>query len=499
MTTTTNRRSFLKTGFLGTAAAAATTLAAGTVEAAAPKSKTLTYDVVIVGAGCAGLSAAIEAADRGAKVVVLEKSITPMGNTPYAGGFVNAACTWVQKRDGITDDIESFYEDMMLVSKGRGDPKLTRMYCEESAGAVQWLTDRCHLEWKKIPMQIRPMLGRSHQVAAKSGTGGSQILMNMLDEVKKLGIPLLTKTKVIELTRNEMLECTGVKAIGPNGPVTIRARGGVILATGGFHANKALVTQYMGGDVAWMPIRGSASLTGENILLTAPFFPMYVNMDQFHAGPIHGPTRANPSQMVNFGICVNTLGERYVDEANTYVEVARQTARKTIQNNAFIIIDSRVLDNAIVKNRINRYKRAKAPIFEASTIEELAAQIKVPVEKLAATVKTFNQAVDAGEGARLEVPATMEKPYTIKQAPFFAFPFSGGMTATFGGPKINLQAEMLNAEGKAIPGLYAAGNAIGGLFYDDYLSGAQLCAAVIWGRVGAVEALNRAKANGKKA
>ena len=268
-------------------------------------------------------------------------------------------CTWVQKRDGITDDLDSFYQDMMMVSKGRGDPELTKMYCEQSAGAVQWLTDRCHLSWKKIPMQIKPMLGRSHQVDSKAGPGGSQMVENMMAEVEKLHVPMMFNTKVVELLHDDMLRCTGVKAVSPEGPLVIHAKGGVILATGGFHANKALVTQFMGGEVAWMPIRGSMTLTGENILLTAPFFPMYVNMDQFHAGPIHGPTKANPSQMVNFGICVNTLGNRYVDEASTYVEIARHTAKDTIRNSAFIILDSAVVKLPIVAMRIDRYKAAR--------------------------------------------------------------------------------------------------------------------------------------------
>ena len=225
-----SRRNFLKAGLAGTAAAAAAAVPAAAHAAKAPKAKELTYDVIVVGAGCAGLAATIEAADRGAKVLLIEKSAVPMGNTIYAGGFVNAACTWVQKRDGITDDLDSFYQDMMMVSKGRGDPELTKMYCEQSAGAVQWLTDRCHLSWKKIPMQIKPMLGRSHQVDSKAGPGGSQMVENMMAEVEKLHVPMMFNTKVVELLHDDMLRCTGVKAVSPEGPLVIHAKGGVILA-----------------------------------------------------------------------------------------------------------------------------------------------------------------------------------------------------------------------------------------------------------------------------
>lgn len=107
----------------------------------------------------------------------------------------------------------------------------------------------------------------------------------MLDECKLLNIPIHTRTKAVELLRDESLNCTGVKAVGPNGPVTYKAKGGVVICTGGFHNNKDLVTRYMGGNVAWMPLRGSAIITGENYTLTQPFFP---------AVRQHGPVPCRP-------------------------------------------------------------------------------------------------------------------------------------------------------------------------------------------------------------
>lgn len=350
------------------------------------------------------------------------------------------------------------------------------------------------MEWKPIDVQITPMLGRCHEVGGKLTPGGNQLLRNMLDECKLLNIPIHTRTKAVELLRDESLNCTGVKAVGPNGPVTYKAKGGVVICTGGFHNNKDLVTRYMGGNVAWMPLRGSAIITGENYTLTQPFFPQYVNMDQFHAGPIHPTTRANPSNMVNFGICVTPQGKRYIDEGQTYVYVGQNTPKLIKENRAFIVIDSRVVDEPIVARRIKRYQKAKAEIYKADTIAELAKQMGVPAETLEKTVKEFNAAVHNGTTDKLAVPTTLEKPYTIEKAPFYGFMFAGGMTATFGGPKINPKAQIINTEGQPIPGLYGAGNAVGGIFYDNYLDGSQLTAAVIWGRIAAREALARAKA-----
>ena len=307
-------------------------------------------------------------------------------------------------------------------------------------------------------------------------------------------ITFLTNTKVIELTKTPLLACTGVRAISKtDGLLELKARAGVVVATGGFHANREMICKYMGGGVAWMPLRGSAYMMGENIELTRPFLPYYTNLDQFHGGPIHGPTQANPSTMVNYGIIVNKEGARILDEVMTYVAVAKKLPSITPDNWAFIVIDQQVVDIPTVKTRIDRYKKAKAPIHSGNTIAELAADMGVNAKVLEKTVADYNAAVKAGKAADLTPPNTLEKPRLLEKGPFLAFPFQGGMTATFGGPLINGDGQVLNAEKQPIPGLYAIGNAIGGLFYDDYIVGSQLTAAVIWGRLAAQHAVGTLK------
>ena len=287
---------------------------------------------------------------------------------------------------------------------------------------------------------------------------------------------------------------TWTRAVTTKGEVIdFHAKGGVIIATGGFHNNKEMICKYMGGGVAWMPLRGAATLTGENIELTRPFFPQYVNMDQYHSGPIHGPTKANPSLMVNYGIIVNKEAQRIIDEVNTYVYIAKKLPQITPDNWAYIIIDQKVVDVSTVASRIARYKKAKAPIYEGQTIAELAKAMNVPIEALEKTVADYNAAVKSGKSGSLTPPNTLKNAPVLDKGPFLAFPFQGGMTATFGGPKISKKAEVLNTENRPVPGLYAAGNAIGGLFYDDYIVGSQLTAAVIWGRVAGEEAAGRTK------
>lgn len=332
-------------------------------------------------------------------------------------------------------------------------------------------------------------------VDGKLKPGGAQLSKQMLDTVKAKKIPVLFNTKVISLIGDNRLHVLGCRAVNEDDEaVDFMAKGGVVICTGGFHANKEMVCRYMGGDVAWMPIRGSNVLQGENITLTMPFNPKYVNMDQFHAGPIHGPTRANPSTMVNYGVLLKEDGTRFLDEAETYVSVAQKMPKIIPNNWAFIIIDSQVVDVPTVKARIDRYKRAKAPIYTGNTIEEMAKAANLPVEQVVSVIKEYNDAVKAGKANTLTPPNTLEKPRLIEKGPFMAFPFQGGMTATFGGPMITAKSEVLNNDDKPIPGLYAAGNALGGIFYHDYIVGSQLTAAVIWGRIAGEQAAARAGA-----
>lgn len=378
-----DRRTLLKTGLMSAAAAGAATIA-NTASAKPAGASEMHFDVVVLGAGCAGLSAALEAADKGAKVALLDKMFGPFGNTIYAGGHFNATNTFVQKRDGLSDTLDEFYKDMMDVSMGRGDPELTRMYVEKSGECIQWLTDRVGIQWKKMHEEPWPATVRGHVVDGPKKPGGAQLTTQLLDAVKaSKNITLFFNTKAIELLKTPALACTGVRAVTTKGEVIdFHAKGGVIIATGGFHNNKEMICKYMGGGVAWMPLRGAATLTGENIELTRPFFPQYVNMDQYHSGPIHGPTKANPSLMVNYGIIVNKEAQRIIDEVNTYVYIAKKLPQITPDNWAYIIIDQKVVDVSTVASRIARYKKAKAPIYEGQTIAELAKAMNVPIEAL---------------------------------------------------------------------------------------------------------------------
>lgn len=451
------------------------------------------YDLIILGAGCAGLACAIEAADLGGRVLILEKMARPSGNILFAGGAVSAAGTRFQEAQGIHEDVESFYKDLMEVSLQRGDPDLTRVYARNSANAVHWLSDTVGVQWSPITERLPPARCRVHQVTGPLRPGGAQLFRDLLAATAKRKIPLLCKVKKLELIGNPQRGISGVRIHAESGVRDFRAKGGVVLATGGFHASREMVREHIGDWASRMPFRGSRVNTGENITLSRSFGARLVNMDQFHGGPIHGPTKANPSGAVNFGICVTREGKRYVDEGWTYVRVGLETARKSADNHAFIILDGEARRSPLVMDRFERYQRAGAPIYEHETIADLARKAGIGIEGLVRAVTEYNDAVRTNRTGDLVPPNTLEFPRPIRTPRFYAIPFRGGMTATFGGPFINVRAQVINTEGMIIHGLYAAGNAAGGLFYGDYIVGSQLGTAIVFGRIAAADACARAQ------
>ena len=477
-----SRREFFKTAAIGAVGAGA---AFGTMAAEAKPKSAAAYDVIILGAGCGGLTCAVRAAQNGLKPLLLEKMAMPSGNTIYAAGFLLGVNTSFQKgKDLPADSVDAFLKDWMKVSQGKADEKLARVVCENADGMLEWMHDFCGVNFAAGSKLVWPMLSRAHLVTGETKPGGGHLAKTLLAKAKALGVEVRMNTKAVALLSDEKTGAVnGVRIKTKEGLSDVHSKFGVVVATGGFSANQAMVTQYIGSGGAKMPIRGSRIIAGENINLTAPFMPKVVNVDQYHCGPIYGPTGANPLNIVNNGICVNDKGERFTDEGQTYVQMARDVAAMTKTNFAYMIVDQAGHDIPILANDWESYKRTGAPVYVGQTIEEAAKKAGLPEAAVAKTVKAYNEAVAAGKGSTLTPTNTLPKARTVEKAPFYIVPFQGGMTATFGGPLINTKGQVLDTENRVIDGLFAIGNAAGGLFYDNYIGGAQLTSAAVYGIV----------------
>ena len=494
-----SRRTILKAGVAGLAASTLPGIAfarakdgQAALEKAAKEGRL--YDAIVIGAGAAGLTAAISAIDNGAKnVALLEQKDRPDGNAIYALGSV---CGWGSKRqisEGIKDTAEDFYKAMMHVSNGRADPALTRQYTNDIPAGLDWLQEVVGVKFGKVKRAPYPREFRVNKINGEGITGGAKLVQKLLALAKKRGVKFLWENRATRLLTDNKGGVIGVAVMTPEGRKAYFTKGGVTIATGGFSANPEMTDKYIGGWASRLAIRGSRSTTGANIALTLPLNAKMVNMDQFHAGPIIAETHVNPNEVLNsgYGIIVDARGKRFVDEKNTYVIKAKAAAQLTIENKAWAIVDS---DCKVIDKMTKRFQRLNTKYYTANTIEELAKQINIAPAVLQKDVDDYNNAVKNGTLKQMNPPCSYPKPFPIAKAPFFAIPYEGGMTATFGGPLINPKAEVQSLEGKSIPGLYAAGNAAGGLFFRDYIGGAQLGGATVFGRIAGREMAARAKA-----
>lgn len=462
-------------------------------QAADKQTSNSSFDLIILGAGCAGLVAALQASEKGAKVLLLEKANRPDGNSLYAIGTICSWGTRPHKEFNMPDTAEEFYKAMMYVSSGRADPRLTQTYTNNISEDVNWLIDKTGIKFlrraKKGPW---PIEYRSINVDGEGITGGGQLIKKLLSAVRKTNAQILFEHKAVQLLTNDKMEVIGVKALTPDGLKDFYTRAGVLVATGGFSANPEMTDMYIGGWAAKLAIRGSRSTTGENISLAKPLFAKFVNMDQFHAGPIVSKTHVNPVSVINsgHGIITDIRGNRFIDEFNTYVIKSKATAQLTPENKAVVIVDSTC---PALKRIIGKYDKLNTKYGKADTVKEAAEMLGLDGNKIQRAADEYNEALRANKLKELPLPYSHKKPIPLEKAPFYVIPFEGGMTATFGGPLINDKAEVQNLEGKSIPGLYAAGNAAGGLFYNNYIAGAQLGAALVFGRIAAKEMLDKLK------
>lgn len=488
------RRDFLvaSLGGIGSLAASAGVHAAPGADSAV-EIPSETHDVVVVGAGAAGVACAIEAKALGADVVLLEKFCRPDGNTLYASGRI--CCVGSRYQKGVEDSVDAFVKDQIHETRGVGDPACLRAFAELSGETMDWIIDM------GVPLSLTkglpfPNLSRAFFMKTDGTTGGSILLRRMLEKMKSLGVPMHVEVNGVELIVNAARQVVGIKTLTPNGPKNYYARGGVVLTTGGFSANEELRTAYMGPWAARLILRGSKRNTGENILMTKPIGAKLVNLAEFYAGPTVPETHANPARVSNsaYGMIVGKDGRRCVDESLGQAVRSKMLPQVTPDNRTFIICDAKTDDeDNILTKLLARFARLNSPVYKADTIGELAKLAGIDAESLEASVKEFNEAIAKGTAKSLNPPHNRRTPHPVSTAPFYAIPMSGGIANTYGGPKIDPKGRVVDLDDKPIPGLYAAGAAAGGLWYAEDIPGSQISSALCFGRIAARDAAARAK------
>lgn len=476
-------------------------------------------DVIVVGGGNAGFSAAHAAAERGRRVLLLER-----GTREESGGnsFYTAGATRIP-HDGMTDlrDLvepderhavsevppysrEEYAADLAKVTEGRGDPELAAVLVADALDAVRWLHGlgvKYRLMYERQAFQ-RPDGSYLFWGGLHVGNvgGGEGLIADHTAVARRLGIDVRYGVHVTDLivTAGRVV---GVRGTADGAELTARAES-VIIAAGGFEANPQWRERYLGPGWSHAVVRGTPNNTGDLIAAALDLGAARggdwstCHSVQWDAGH---PENASNRELTNrltrqsypFGILVNRDGLRFLDEGAdfrnyTYAKYGREILAQP-GSVAYQIFDATLRPML----RAEEYEMPGVTEVVADTIEELAGRIGVPAEALARTVGEFNASIDRsvpfdptikdGRSAAVRPPKS-NWAAPIETGPFYAYPVTCGITFTFGGLRGDLDGRVLDESGVPIPGLYACGEALGGLFSVNYPGGSGLAAGMVFGR-----------------
>ena len=460
-----------------------------TEESSTNKAQVMEADVVVIGGGGAGLTAAIEAHDAGAKVIVVEKMPFVGGNTVRSKGGLNAAETSVQKKLGINDSVETFYEDTMKGGKNLNDPELVKYFTENSAAAVEWLIS-IGMDLGDVAAGAGATNPRMHRPTGGKDVGA--VLIDTLSKnIKERNIETLVNTTATEITGSTD-QVTGIKAIDNNTKQEIQIKAdSVIVATGGFAANEELYTKYR-EDLKGFITTNHAGATGDGIIMAEALGAGLVDMDQIQTNPTVEQSKAEViSESVRGlgAIFINQGGHRFTNEMLTRDVLSAKILEQEGQY-TYILFDQQLRENMQAIEGLIQ----KNLVTEGSSIEDLASKLSMDAATLQSTVDRWNTAVANQKDEDYGRETGME--HNLSKAPYYVIKVGPGVHHTMGGIKINTNAEVCKSDGTIIKGLYAAGETTGGIHGANRLGGNAVADIIIFGRQAGIKGSELALENG---
>ena len=457
---------------------------------AAPKEKedvTLDCDVVVVGAGGAGLTASVMATQQGMKVILLEKMPFVGGNSLRAEGGMNAADTKVQAELGLEGNtVDNFVDDTLRLGHDLADPDLVRTLAENSAEAVDWLFSI------DAPLEkVKATGGTQHQYLHQPADGqavGSYLVAKLSAKAEELGIDVRVNTKATEILMDNG-RAVGVKAEDEDHNYTINAKS-VVLATGGFGANFDLMASY-DPSLANAVTTNHAGAQGDGIMMAQAVGADTVDMEQIQLHPtvIQSNGLLVSESLRSYGaVIVNTEGKRFVNDLAGR-DVVSQAELKQPDGYCYIIFDQNLVDHlALTKKFIDG-----GYALTGDTYVALAREMGLEgdaVENFVNTMVAWNESCAKGVDEEWGRNNGMEAQAT---APFYAIKIAPGIHHTMGGIKIDEKAEVIDTDGNVIPGLFACGETTGGIHGGNRVGGNAVCDFIVFGRIAGQSAADFAK------
>lgn len=499
-----SRRTLFKSFALGLAT---TTTASAWANVTQPAQWDQTCDVLIIGAGAAGLFAAVSAKENGAKsVVLLEKASSPfLNSTSLSAGSVNATGTKAQFKNGVDDrgNTAEFAKEVEKTGKGLADPTLVKIFAENSSKALDWLTDHGVVFTPQPNAAFR--LKRMHGCDKHTG---AQYIDTLFKNAKKIGIDVKLNSKVVELiTNKEADEVLGVKAVCKGKDIFIRATKGVIIATGGFCGDVNMIDKYI------MDFRGaltfsSANSQGEGLKMATKIGAASTHMNYaavYAYGVPMSKDKNNRKGWIFRGHVMNLYGpitigpdgKRFVNDDLGATSISQAMSHKGFKKVFQIATETQLLD--FMKNDPiqvigwdqstfkKELEEQKVFVVKADTIAELAKKMGLPVAEVEATVNRYNEFVKNGKDEdfnRKYMKGTFEK------GPYYGFigqPIAG---ISLGGLKVDKNLNVVDVYDKPIKHLFAAGEAIGGIHGGSYIGGNSVGSSLTLGLIAGKNAAN---------
>lgn len=487
-------------------------------------------DVVIIGAGGAGLTAANEALDLGASVIVIEKQPSVGGNTILAGSAMNTSNPDTQKDLTMTDSEKETVEEFLSLDakneimqgwldtlqdewdeyKTSGDtylfdspslhklqtyadgdyvakPELVDILGENSLDALRFMEGK-GTKWQDTAnAAVGATWRRSHTPTVEDGTKGAQFVMPQYDYAVEKGADIMLDSKAEDLIM-ENDRCIGVKGTTSDGqPFEIKANKGVIMATGGFGANVEMRQEY---NTTWatldesVPTSNGPQATGDGLVMAEAVGASLIDVDKIQLLPTWGGTITT---YIENQIYVNADGERFVKEDGRRDELSGAILEQP-DSYCYIVNDSKIVDEngfTVVGANVNE-RVEQGTLLKGETVEELAQEIGCDAATLQASIDEFNKAVESGED-RFGRAVFDQK---IDEGPFYAGKTSPAVHHTMGGININTNAEVLDIDGNVIEGLFAAGEVTGGIHGGNRLGGNAITDITVFGRIAGTSAAN---------
>ena len=432
------------------------------------------YDIIVVGSGGAGMAATVGAVDQGAKVLLLEKMPVAGGNTCFAEGGMNACCTRFQKEAGIEDSVDLMASDTYKGGHEKGNMELIRHMCEGSSDAIDWLASM-GIVLSKLGTSGGASVKRIHRPESGEAVG-KYIVKGMTEQCRQRGVSAVCNTKVEEILMDDG-KVAGVRATNPNGlPIEYRCKA-LIVATGGFGANKEMLAQYR-PELRDAVTTNQPGTQGDGIVFSTAVGADTVDIDQIQVHPTVEQTTAtllSENIRGDGAILVNADGVRFTNELLTRDRVSEAEWAQPGRG-AFAVFDQSVHDNNL---SIEEKFVARNLIHVADNFNDLAKLMGVPEDAFVATVNSYNDNIANGVDDPLGRTKSLNP---LVKPPYYALPVAPGVHHCMGGLRVNAAAEVLDADGSVIPGLFAAGEVTGGIHGGNRLGGNAVCDINVNGR-----------------